>query len=63
MIEYGQASLALQPFNVKRLTSPLYEIGFGVGHQLFPVRFDFGFRLNHTEEKNFRIGINTFLIL
>ncbi|GAB1442773.1 hypothetical protein MASR2M39_16090 [Ignavibacteriales bacterium] len=63
MIEYGQASQSLQPFNVKRLTSPLYEIGFGVGHQLFPVRFDFGFRLNHTEEKSFRIGINTFLIL
>ncbi|MBK7865709.1 MAG: hypothetical protein IPJ75_01210 [Ignavibacteriales bacterium] len=63
MIEYNQASLVLQPFKVKRLTSPLFEIGFGVGHQLFPVRVDFGFRLNHTEEKSFRIGINTFLIL
>ena len=63
MIEYNDQSAALMPADFKRLTSPLYEVGFGIFHQLFPVRFDFGFRLNHTQERSFRVGINSVIIL
>lgn len=63
MIEYNDQSAAMMPLSFKRMTSPLYEVGFGIFHQLFPVRFDFGFRLNHTEDRSFRVGINSVIIL
>jgi hypothetical protein len=62
MMQFNQESASLIPFKVKTLDSPLYEIGFGIMHQLFPIRLDFGFRLNHTQDRSFRIGINSVLI-
>jgi len=39
---------------------PLYEIGFGIGHQLIPLKLEFTWRLNHRNENGFVIGINSF---
>ncbi len=55
-------SKIISPFPVKTLTHPFYEIGFGIGQVLFPMRLDFSWRLNYRGENNFRIGINTFII-
>ena len=38
---------------------PLYELGFGIGHQILPLKIEFTWRLNHTNENNFVIGINS----
>jgi hypothetical protein len=38
---------------------PLYEIGFGIGHQIIPLKLEFTWRLNHTNENSFVIGINS----
>ena len=38
---------------------PFYEIGFGIGHPLFPFRLEFTWKLNHFNGNNFVIGINT----
>lgn len=63
MIEYDKETSGLYPWGIKRLSSPLYEAGFGVSTQLIPIRFDFGWRVTHTEERPFRIGLNTVIIL
>ncbi len=39
--------------------TPLQEIGFNIGHLLFPIRLEFSWRLNHTEKNKFVIGLNT----
>lgn len=41
---------------------PLIETGFGVGHILFPMRFEFTWKLTHRGINNFRFGIATPLI-
>ncbi len=38
---------------------PLYELGFGIGHQLLPLKIEFTWRLNHTNENRFVVGINS----
>nr|MDA3860995.1 hypothetical protein [Melioribacteraceae bacterium] len=32
---------------------PLYELGFGIGHQLIPLKLEFTWRLNHREKNSF----------
>ncbi len=59
--EISDESKSLLTFPVKTFNSPFYEIGFGLGHVLLPFRIDFGWKLNHRGENNFRIGFNTFL--
>lgn len=39
--------------------SPFYEIGFGIGHPLFPFRLEFTWKLNYFGKDNFVFGINT----
>ncbi|MHB8928964.1 MAG: hypothetical protein ACYC5R_00005, partial [Melioribacteraceae bacterium] len=39
--------------------SPFYEIGFGIGHPLFPFRLEFSWKLNYFGKNNFVFGINT----
>lgn len=63
MIEYNRATSDLYPWGIKRLAEPLYEAGFGVSTQLMPVRIDFGWRLTQVDDRPFRIGLNTVIIL
>lgn len=39
--------------------NPFYEIGFGIGHPLFPFRLEFTWKLNYLGRENFSFGINT----
>ncbi len=45
----------------KTLRSPLIEVGFGLGHYLVPVQFDFTWRITHKGEKNFAVTVNSFI--
>jgi len=57
----GSNSKSILPFPVKEFTHPFYEIGFGLGHVLIPIRLEFAWKLNYRGENNFRIGLNTSL--
>ena len=54
----GSKSILVVP--QKLFKNPLYEIGFGIGHQLIPFELVFAWRLNHRGENNFRISLNSF---
>jgi len=41
--------------------NPFYEIGFGIGHALLPLTFEFAWKLNHKDNNNFRVSINSFV--
>jgi hypothetical protein len=57
-ISGGSRSILVIPQKVFK--NPLYEIGFGIGHQLIPFELVFAWKLNHRGENNFRISINSF---
>lgn len=46
----------------KVLKHPFYEAGFSIGHILFPLNFEFTWKLNYRGENNFVFGINTFAL-
>ncbi|VAX27854.1 hypothetical protein MNBD_IGNAVI01-1954 [hydrothermal vent metagenome] len=45
--------------NFPEFIEPLFEIGFGIGHVLLPMKLEFTWRLNHREENSFVIAINS----
>ncbi|MFH0736361.1 MAG: DUF5686 family protein [bacterium] len=54
-----------QMFMIKEPTkfiSPFYEAGFSIGHPLFPLTFEFTWKLNYKGVNNFTFGINTVLL-
>ena len=53
------ASILPNPINTFK--SPFYEIGFGLAHALIPVKIEFGWKLNHRGQNNFRVGFNMFV--
>ena len=55
----GNSSQSILPLPVKQFKHPFYEIGFGLGHILIPIRLEFAWKLNYRGENNFRIGLNT----
>ncbi len=57
----GNSSKSILPLPVKEFTHPFYEIGFGLGHILIPIRLEFTWKLNYRGENNFRIGLNSSL--
>ena len=59
--EMGEKSSAILPQNIKTFPKPFYEIGFGIGQVLLPLKVDFAWRLNYRGENNFRVGINSFV--
>lgn len=60
-ISEASKNLNTDSFNNKYLEfiEPLYEIGFGIGHQIIPLKLEFTWRLNHRYENSFVIGINS----
>ena len=54
----GSKSILVVP--QKLFKNPLFEIGFGIGHQLIPFELVFAWRLNHRDEDSFRISLNSF---
>lgn len=59
--EMGEKSSAILPQNVRTFPKPFYEIGFGIGQVLLPLKVEFAWKLNYRGENNFRIGINSFV--
>ncbi len=45
--------------SINTFDHPFYELGFGIGHALFPFQLDFAWKLNYRGNNNFVIGINT----
>jgi len=45
----------------KEFKKPFYENGFSIGHQLFPIAFEFSWKINYRGERNFVIGLNSAL--
>ncbi len=41
---------------------PFFEIGFSLGHALFPLQLEFTWKLNYRGKNNFVLGINTFAL-
>jgi len=54
----------LQPYSSKQIefTQPFMEAGFGIGQLLFPIKFEFTWKLNHFGNNNFVISLNTFVL-
>ena len=57
MVSEGTKSILLADINT--FDHPFYELGFGIGHALFPFQLDFAWKLNYRNDSNFAIGINT----
>lgn len=51
--------LEMMPQFFTEYKSPFYELGFGIGHPLFPFRLEFSWKLNYFGKNNFVFGINT----
>ncbi|MCK9425303.1 MAG: DUF5686 and carboxypeptidase regulatory-like domain-containing protein [Ignavibacteriaceae bacterium] len=49
-------------YQYKAFKTPFYENGFSIGHQLFPIAFEFSWKINYRGERNFVVGLNSALI-
>jgi len=58
-LDISDKSKSILPVEDRLFKKPLQEIGFNIGHILFPLRLEFSWRLNHTEKNKFVIGLNT----
>ncbi len=58
-LDISDKSKSILPVDYKVFKTPLQEVGFNIGHLLFPLRLEFSWRLNHTEKNKFVIGLNT----
>ena len=47
--------------NPVQFNTPFYEAGFAIGQILFPLKFEFTWKLNHFGKNNFVFGINSFV--
>lgn len=52
---------SILPNQINTFKSPFYEIGFGLAHALVPIKIEFGWKLNHRGQNNFRVGFNMFV--
>lgn len=59
--EVGEQSSTILPQSVRTFPKPFYEIGFGIGQVLLPLKIEFAWKLNYRGENNFRVGINSFV--
>lgn len=48
-------------YNSKVYLNPFYEAGFSLGHILIPLQIELAWKLNHRDENNFRVGVNTII--
>lgn len=55
----SEKSEGIIPVSFTEFKKPFYEIGFGIGHMLFPFSLEFTWKLNHKGKNDFVIGINS----
>lgn len=56
--EISPEAASLLPRKVNTFNSPFFEAGLGLAHPLVPIKIEFGWKLNHLGENNFRVKIN-----
>jgi hypothetical protein len=61
-LDISPKSLAILPREPVLFKKPFFELGFGIGQALFPMTFEFTWKLNHFGQNNFVFGINTFAL-
>jgi len=59
--EIGSESSAILPTEVETFNKPFYEIGFGIGQGIVPLKLEFGWKLNYKGRNDFIIAINSFV--
>ena len=57
MVSDGTKSIILADINT--FAHPFYELGFSIGHALFPFQLDFAWKLNYRGNNNFVFLVNT----
>lgn len=57
--DLSNSSKEILIYPVKTFKNVFYETGFGIGHLLSPLKFEFAWKLNHKGKNNFRYAINT----
>ncbi len=60
--DISERSKSILVHPVKTFPHPFYEIGFGIGHVLVPLKIEFAWKLNYRGSNNFRVGINTYIL-
>ena len=59
--EIGKDSQSILPTEVNTFEKPFYEIGFGIGQGIMPLKLEFGWKLNYRGSNDFIIAINSFV--
>jgi hypothetical protein len=60
--DISEESKSILPVNYKTFKKPFYELGFSIGHILFPMTLEFTWKLNYRGYNNFVFGVNTFVL-
>ena len=58
LIDMSDKSRDIIPHNYTVFRSPFYELGFSLGHILFPIELNFTWKLNYLNDNNFSIGFD-----
>ncbi len=62
IMEISDKSKSILPYDYTEFKHPFYEMGFGIGHSLFPLSLEFTWRLNYRERNNFVITLNSSIL-
>ena len=62
LMEISNSSKSILPHAYSEFKHPFYEMGFGIGHALFPVSIEFTWRLNYRGKNNFVITLNSIIL-
>jgi len=61
-LQISERSKKIIPVQFTEFKKPLYEIGFGIGHLMLPLTFEFTWRLSHRGKNNFVFGLNSIVL-
>lgn len=61
IVQTGEKTNSKLPQAISSFPHPFYEVGFGIGHPLVPLKIEFAWKLNYRGDNNFRVGISSFV--
>ncbi len=59
LVQVSDGTKSILPSSINTFDHPFYELGFEIGHALFPLQLDFAWKLNYRGNNNFAFVINT----
>lgn len=62
LISISEESKSILSHSYKEFKHPFYEIGFGIGHLLFPISIELTWKLNYRDKNNFVFGVNVIML-